>query len=374
MDVRIYELGNRNGRLRRIGASRLVTGSYTMSKYTPGAFALEMPIDAPFAVDMTIDRLVLIDRRYWGVITGRGSERGQTGSISIKGYQLTEWLRRRQIIPDTAISGDMPIGFDSAKGATETVIKHYVTAHAVEPRNPARKIYGLRVAADNKRGIQDDAYHARYVELCETISEIGRAAGLGMVITGNERTGEFVFDVIGQTDRTARQKSRKPLILQVERSNVSRVAFAEEYSGSGNVFYCSRSGDQYAWETLTQTYHMDDAETTGYARREKSLSISVYEDGNQYEQLRSNAKKEMEGYRPSKSFDCEISPRLQYGVDYHLGDMATVIDTTIGSAADMEIVSVTMSESGRSTTWQAEFGTQKMTRFDAIKRQIKAGL
>jgi hypothetical protein len=65
---------------------------------------------------------------------------------------------------------------------------------------------------------------------------------------------------------------------------------------------------------------------------------------------------------------------LQYGVDYHLGDMATVIDTTIGSAADMEIVSVTMSESGRSTTWQAEFGTQKMTRFDAIKRQIKAGL
>lgn len=374
MEVRIYDLHNATGRLRRIGLTNLATGHFVNSKYEAGPFEISVPLSAPFANEFLVDRIVLINRKSWGVITGKKTERAGADSLTVAGKELTEWLSRRQIVPAPAQQANMPIGYDSASGPTETIMKHYVNNHAVYPMNSSRKIQGLTIAPDLGRGIEDDAYHARYVELLKTLGEIGKRANLGMRITGNERTEEFIFDVIPRRDRTASQTENMPLILEMSRRNIDSLTYVNEVSDSGNVFYCSRAGDQYEWETLTQTYFLDDQEQTGYKRREKSLSISVYEEGDQYEQLEINSKKEMENYRPAESLSCVISRRLVYGKDYIIGDYVTVIDKETGIQTDMEITLVDTIERENGTDYVATFGTPQLTRVDAIRRDMKARL
>ncbi len=85
-----------------VSASRIATGHYTESKYGVGEFELSIPMEAAFAVEFYTDRLVLIDRRYWGVITGRRLDSGSENTITVKG-KVKDWLSRRQIVPTTRL-------------------------------------------------------------------------------------------------------------------------------------------------------------------------------------------------------------------------------------------------------------------------------
>jgi len=246
-------------------------------------------------------------------------------------------------------------------------MKHYVRNHAVNPINPTRRIAGLDIAPDQQRGIADDAFTGRYVNLLTTLGDIGKRARLGVSINGDDRTGRFTFDVLPRQDRTASQDTNMPLVMRLQNAGMTGTATSEEAGQSRNVFYCSRAGDQFAWETLTQTYWLDDTPTTGYARREESLSISVYDAGDQYEELKINAKKEMERYRPALSVTCDMPARMEYGRDYELGDYATVVDTEAGIRADMEIVDVQITDQDQAKV-TVTFGEPVISRIDKIKR------
>lgn len=368
MEVRIYRY--ENGILRREGLTRLATGHYAASRYEPGKFEITLPAGAPFALSIKANDILLFDRAHWGVVTGRLIEHGTANTITTAGAELTEWLARRTIVPDSSVAENHPMGYDSVAGSTEAVIKHYIEKHAVNPENENRKIPLLTIAENQNRGIQDDAYMARYVNLMDTIGVIGKRGGLGVKITGTE-AGGFVFDVAGKIDKTTSQSVRKPLVLEVSRRTLESSSFSEEYGQSNNVFYCSRAGDEYEWETLTQTYFMDDDEPRGFDRRETSLSISVYDEGNQYQQLEINARKEMEKYRAARSVTCAMSRQLLYGKDYSIGDVVTVIDREAGMTADMEITAVDTVVSAETTTFTATFGEPVISVFQKIERGIK---
>lgn len=367
MEVRLYEFVDESV-FRRVGLTYLATGHYVMARYTAGEFEISLPASAAFAMDFTADRIVQIDRMFWGIITGRKISKGSENTVTVSGRDLKEILSRRQIVPDNRISKNAPMGYDSASGSTETVIKHYVYYHAVSPRNPARQFRMLKIAADKGRGIKDDAYYARYANLLETIVSIGKRANTGIVIAGSEKTMDLIFDVAERVDRTYSQSKNRPLVLDVSNHNVDAMSYTEEQSQSGNVFYCSRAGDEYEWETLTQTYFSEDNEPTGLSRREKSLSISVYEDGDQYEELEKNARKEMTKYLPAETLTCTMSRSLVYGKDYSIGDYVTIRYLDVGIVSNMEIVSVDVVVDSETTNYVAEFGEPQLNRFDKIER------
>ena len=141
MEVRLFELSNNEAKIRRIGLTNMATGHYQDSKYTPGKFELSIPIAAPFALDFVPDRLVLIDRWYWGVITGRSLENSVSNTVTIAGAQLTEWLHRRVMIPPGKTPEGAPRGYDSCSGTTEYIMKQAVIKHAVKPENEACLLY-----------------------------------------------------------------------------------------------------------------------------------------------------------------------------------------------------------------------------------------
>nr|DAO17206.1 MAG TPA: hypothetical protein [Caudoviricetes sp.] len=363
------------GHLSRRGITRLATGHYRTDHYTAGLFELSLPIDAPYADALLIDRLVLIDRAYWGVITGRVVDGGQTNTVSVSGSTLLEWLSRRIIVPDSAVPEDKPMGYDSVSGPTETVMKHYVIRHAINPDNPARRFPALVCMPDQERGDPEDAFMARYANLLATLESIGRRANLGFEIKGDDCNDAFAFEVHPRIDRTVHQTENPPLLLEISRRNIATLVYSQDYKQSGNVFYCSRSGDQYEWETLTQTYFLDGAEEpAGQSRREMALSISVDSDGNQYQELEKNARKEMESYRAAESIVCTMARSLLYGTDYRVGDYATVIDRRTGTMADMELEAVDTVVTESSVDYVATFGKQQLTRLEKLRRDTKAGL
>ena len=374
MEIRIYEM-DAEGHLSRRGITRLATGPYRTDHYTAGLFELSLPIDAPYADALLIDRLVLIDRADWGVITGRVVDGGQTNTVSVSGSTLLEWLSRRIIVPDSAVPEDKPMGYDSVSGPTETVMKHYVIRHAINPANPARRFPALVCMPDQERGDPEDAFMARYANLLATLELIGRRANLGFEIKGDDCNDAFAFEVHPRIDRTVHQTENPPLLLEISRRNIATLVYSQDYKQSGNVFYCSRSGDQYEWETLTQTYFLDGAEEpVGQSRREMALSISVDSDGNQYQELEKNARKEMESYRAAESIVCTMARSLLYGTDYRVGDYATVIDRRTGTMADMELEAVDTVVTESSVDYVATFGKQQLTRLEKLRRDTKAGL
>lgn len=374
LEVRVYHL-DESGKLTRRGITRMATGHYQTCQYTAGPFELTIPAAALYSDALKIDELVLIDRTYWGVITGRVEEHGTSNQVTVSGSTLLDWLSRRVIVPDSAVQEDKPMGYDSVSGSTETIMKHYVERHASNPDNPARRIPALICATDQERGLSEDAYLARYVNLLDTVESIGRRAHLGCYIDGDEYTGTFRFEVRPRRDRTARQSDNPPLLLEIARNNVASQTYTQDYKQSGNVFYCSRAGDQYEWETLTQTYFLDgSSEPSGQSRREQALSISVDADGNQYQELEKNARKEMESYRAVESITCTMSRNLQYGVDYQVGDYATVIDRRTGMTADMELEAVDTVVTETTVDYVATFGQPQLTRLEKLQRDTKARL
>ena len=97
-------------------------------------------------------------------------------------------------------------------------------------------------------------------------------------------------------------------------------------------------------------------------------------DGNQYQELEKNARKEMESYRAVESITCTMSRNLQYGVDYQVGDYATVIDRRTGMTADMELEAVDTVVTETTIDYVATFGQPQLTRLEKLQRDTKARL
>ena len=261
----------------------MAQGRHGVRRYEPGEFELQFPPTDPLAAAAREDDLLQAGRHTY-LIEGVEFHVGAASHIILRGRQAAALADRRQILPDDAAGRDMPTGFDSVAGSTEMVIKHYLERHIVSPVNPARRISCVGIAADLGRGIADDAYHARYANLLETVCSIGRAAQLDLRAEIDPATRLLVYDVYATVDRTA--TGNMPLILRMGDGRLGELTETSSVKSAANVFYASRAGDKYAYETLTQTYFSEASEPAGIGRREISISVSVTQSTGQYEEMR----------------------------------------------------------------------------------------
>ncbi len=374
MQIAIYDVDNTSANMRLVGITNRAIGSFTFQKYTIGTFSINISPNAPYAEQFKEDRVLLIDGEYWAVITGVFNADDSNPKITVSGSQLKEWAHRRVITPtDETLNTDVK-AYDSASGATETIMKTAVDRHMINTADIRRKIIGLRIADDKNRGAPNDAYLYRYKYLDEALVEIGERNQIGWHIYGSPKKCDFVFDIIPLVDATIEQTIRKPVILQVARGTAKSASYTCDIGQSANVFYCTRSDSLDEWEKLTLEYTLDDKEYSGYRRRETALDISANTDSdNIYDDFETLAKQLMEGYRASQSISAEMSKQLVRGKDYDLGWLCTV---QIGSVAraNMEITTITVSYSSAQKDISATFGTPKITRFETISRRLKGGI
>lgn len=255
---------------RRVGIAQAATGVTTVERlYRPGYFTIEIPREARHADKLEIGRLVLVDGRFWGIIDDLSLSADAAGEVrSISGRQLKGLTEDRITIPPqfTAVSGAQ--GYDAVKGATETIMKHFVSANLAAPALDARRVCGLEVAPDLGRGVAEDKYMSRHEGLADVLAALGEAAGLGYDITPDLARHRFLFDVVQGEDHTAQQSDRIRVIFDVGRKTALAQQYQHNTSDSRNLFYATMAGSEFADEALTVTYvRAGEEEPVGIRRR-----------------------------------------------------------------------------------------------------------
>ena len=344
--------------------------------WTPGSFTATVPGGARHADRLTPGRLVRIDGRFWGIIDDLELSADGSGYLrTVSGRQLKGLTMDRITLPPAATEVVGAQGYDAVTGATETIMKHFVTANLAHPATAARKLYGLEVAADQQRGVAEDKYMSRHEVLADVLAALGEASGLGYDITPDLAAHKFLFDVVAGADHTALQSQRTRVVLDVRRKTAAAQTYRYAGGDARNLFYTTMSGAEFEDEALTAAYVRDgEEEPVGIRRREVHLTVSVDtpEAGTEYDELKRQALIEAEGYRVGESFTCELfDGRYVFGRDYQVGDLVTVRNADWGVVSHPRLTEMqtTWSSSGIQRT--ATFGTAPLTVFGRLRRQIK---
>lgn len=365
MVCRIYSF---NGKLEPIGITYTALGDYELLHYDAGAFDISMPLSAPYADTLRNDHIILIDNAFVGLIENNRIHRGDgVQTVRATGRDIRCLLDFRVTVPDDIVEAGAPAGYISAAGHTESIMKHFVDKSLVNPSYARRKIEGVQIAPDLKRGTKNDAYYSRFESLLAVQKKIGERAKLGYRI--NIKDQSLVFDVLTGVDHSARQTDNMPVLFDVDRGTLSSFDFASEAQSSGSAFYCTRSGAEFEDEAFTQTYYFEHI-TSGIGRREKHLNISVASDEeNIYAEMETVARKDMESYKAVESYSCDVTRQIYaYGLDYNVGDIVTIRDTYAGIQANRQLVGMKVAESESGIQYTATFGDTSLTKFDLIKR------
>ena len=346
--------------------------------YESGNFTFTIPFGARATPKLARGQIVRVDKTFWGLIQDIQHTADSGGrDTTISGMQLKGITGRRITVPQESdeLSLSATMGYDVKKGTTETIMKYFVAGNMTRG---SRAIYGLTIAPDLGRGVEDDKYMTRHDKLSEVLTALGEAAGIGYDIIPDLADGSLVFDCIEGIDRSGAQSIYPPVVFSVPRKTVESLTYSNKTSDAKNVFYATMSGAEYEDEALTMTYYREDEEQmpSGLERDEMHMTINADTpvDGGEYAELRRKALIQAEGYRPVESFKCDVSDsRRRFGEDYFLGDVVTAQDKEWGVSVHAPVTAMVTKYTSSGIARTATLGTAPLNVFGLLRRQIRQG-
>lgn len=365
---------------KHVGQTKKATKIETTDKlFEGGTFTIEMQSGIRLAQLAAVGQLVCINNEFWGVIKDLQRYAGSSGlTTTVSGWQLKRLTEGRITIPpDENGSGLVGTqGYDVKKGATETVMKHFVNVNMGEGAATNRFVYGLTIASDLGRGVADDKYMTRHDNLGSVVlKELGEASGLGYDVKPDLKNNTYIYDVIKGADRSINQSDVPPVVFSLERRTVTSQTYVYNSSDAKNTFYATMSGAEYADEALTMLYYREDEDTPkGINRVEQHMTINsdTPTAGEEYNELKRLALIQAEGYRPAESFTSDVTDsRFKFGGDYFLGDTVTARNNGWGISKDPQVTEMKTVYASSGVTRTATFGTAPLNIFGWIKKQIK---
>ena len=353
---------------------------YKESFYSYGDFEITIPTGAYGAAAFEKYLLAYIDRRFWGLILDIGYALDDSGdNMTVTGVCIKGMTGARFTMPPgfTYEQVGGTAGYDVANGSTETCMKHFMTSNFFNPNSPTRSVPGLVIAPDQGRGNPADYYMTRFALLSTVLEDLGKAAKIGYSITPVLTTGEFVFDVVEGADRSAEQSVNPRIVFEVRRGNIERMEYQDSDRNMKNVFYATLSGAKYEDEAYTATITRDGgALPSGLRRWEQHLDISASHPiaGQEFNELQRLTLIQAQSYETVNSFSAVIlDTRKKYGVDYHLGDIVTVINREWGVSTHTRITAVDIDASDSGVKYTATFGDAPINFIERLRRQIRGG-
>lgn len=337
---------------------------FTRRFYKAGGFELHINLQArntDALVDGNIIQLAKNAAKA-GIIRHRENDVGEDSykndTLIIKGPSLQGLCAQRIVVPDTA--GD---GYDSASGTQETIMKHFVTAHCVNPTDANRAIPGLAVAADQQRGVLD-AWRFRFDNLADALETVGTYAKLGWNVLLDVVNRQFIFDVLQGRNLTASQNVLPPVLFSADFQNIKAPHFIFSKLNAATVGYAGGSGDDA--DRLIQEV----GSASGIDRLEQFFDCS---DADTASDLLTEGTQALGDAAPTETFEFQILPDkpFVYGTDYDLGDTVTAYSKKWGITIDAQITELVETYESGGNTLQATFGTNISTFAAWIKKQTR---
>lgn len=356
---------------KRLGTTEKASDiTYNIDLSAISEFEFSIHMKAKYASLITDGIFVEINEEFWGRV--EDLKHDYTNEvITVSGRDLKSLLEFRQIIPEDYTSSDGTAGYMTVEGTTEYCIKYLWQKNAQSPPQENRAYPNMSILPNQGRGSAEDKYMARFEELSTATSKLCEAAQIGYLGWIDIENNWICFEVFEGTNKTAGQTDSPRAIFEVDRKNIAQLEYSKSTKDYKNAFYVTQSGAEFEDEALTLLYYRNDAEVSGFDRREIHLSISAEspEAGQEYEELKRLTQIEMKEHEAEEGFNCQLSPQSGYNQVWSVGDLVTIRHKYTGLVADIQITGVTITATENEINFIAKFGKQK-PKFIAVGNNI----
>lgn len=176
-----------------------------------------------------------------GIIVSREIGLNESGKQSenfvLTGLTMDSIMSRRVTVPPSTTS------HDRKSGNAETVMKHYVHNHFINPADKSRKLDMLEIAPNQNRG-QHVAWESRFKDIGEELESISTESGLGWGIFVDFNTKKFIFDCFQSRDLTQNNEfGYSPVFFSPEFETVKSQSFIDSDTDYKNVGYIGGQGE-----------------------------------------------------------------------------------------------------------------------------------
>ncbi|WP_238019327.1 siphovirus ReqiPepy6 Gp37-like family protein [Oceanobacillus jordanicus] len=298
--------------------------------------------------------------------SGKDSE-----NFKLTGYTIDGIMGRRLTVPPGHTS------HDRKTGNTETVLKHYVYNHFVNPVDPSRKMPHIEVAPDLKRGGHIE-WESRYKNIADELESISIKTGLGWGLFANFKTKKLIFDVIEAKDLTQDNPyGNHPVFFSPEFETIKSQGFINSDNDLRNVGYVGGQGEGAEREiiTLGNNAGWDRIETFIDARDVGGKGEEELSPEEIRQQLEERGQSKMRDMESVYTLEAEIitpsqeSP-FQYGEDFDLGDKVQVVNKSWGLQMTAPITHFKEIHEVSGFRLEATFGRSRPTLISKMKNKF----
>lgn len=347
------------------------SGQFERSSWEVGKMELHVGLLDQGADALRVGNIVMIDeRRAWEITGIKQTEDRQGWGMVAYGQELKGILGRRLVVPASK-DDQHHFGWDRVPGPSapdvpvETIIKHYVDKHAINPDDPKRALPGLVLAPDLERGMLT-RWSDRFTPLTETLKDIGEFSGMGYAVWVDLSNKQFVLDVIPERDQVL--GTDHPVVLSVGYENIENLTYLLDTSRDVSVAYVGGAGEDE--ERLIQTVGRtaEDEALTGHDRREDWLDCGSIDE---IDDLIYEAQYRLAQMERTESVTCEVMPNqsFEYMTDWDLGSVITVKSDALGIMQAQKVTAVReVYERGRVQVYPT-LGKRSKTIIDEIRKQ-----
>ena len=348
---------------------------FTRSWHGVGSIELRMNRHKRYADQLLKDNLILVgnDLNKVFIIKHREIELDQEGKVTenwiIKGYSLKSIVAGRVTIPPPQSA------YDSANGSYESVMKHYIDNHLVNPIDLDRKVNHLVIAASSERGGQT-SYSSRFKNLADEMYALSLASGLGWEISIDLDNKQWIFDVVEGKDLTQKQSQNPPVIFSPQFEAVESMSYVQSDLNYKNFAYIAGQGEGVNRRVVTV------GNASGLDRYEIFIDArdvaEVDDDENPIpehiivQKLTERGQQQLNEFLQEEYLESQIlthSP-FKYEKDYNLGDVVTVQNLDWGATLDTRITEIKEIYEVDGFKIEATFGNKQPTLIQKIKQEL----
>ncbi|MEG0642140.1 MAG: siphovirus ReqiPepy6 Gp37-like family protein [Clostridium sp.] len=236
------------------------------------------------------------------------------GQITVKGRDVKSIIETRITEPPVNEA------YDSFNGSAEEVIKHYVNINCINPVDISRKIKGLVLGTNLKRGA-NTKWQSRYKNLLVEVEGIAKSGGIGWFIYLDHKNKQIIFDVEEGINRTVSQNLNSRVIFSSEFDNIANTIHKISSLNYKNVGYVGGQGEGIERDIEIVSRNNN----TGIKRREIFIDAR---DISESENLKDRGMAKLSQCEYILNTESTIrNKNLIYERDWNLGDVATVKNT-----------------------------------------------
>jgi hypothetical protein len=293
----------------------------------------------------------------------------KTENWLVKGIALKGIVAQRITVPP---DGD---SHDRVSGAAETVMKHYVDSHVVNPVDVKRKIDMVILASDQQRG-SSISWESRFKNLADELIEISKTSGLGWDVFLDFQQKKWIFDVFEGRNLTVNQTENPPVIFSPQFESLKQLSFVESDYNYRNFGYIAGQGEGADRRVVTV------GETEGLSRIETfidSRDISEQDESGQalteeqvISKLQERGQQKLSEFAQDFFLEGQIltnSPFI-YEKDYDLGDIVTIQNREWGVTRDARITEIKEIYEPGGFQIEATFGQSRPTLVKKLKQEL----